>query len=134
MQERQGGSKVGQLIASKSQVLTQPYRKLVKRLEELAHESSALKAYLVPQLEALCSIVSEMVNLGIQVRGSTEHSYTFFKLNSFPSLLSKRCLTSTKYALPNLHSNSAESYHLSITLPHRRWQRFARTKRLRGPL
>lgn len=39
----------------------------MKRLEELAHESSALKAYLVPQLEALCNIVSEMVNFGIQV-------------------------------------------------------------------
>jgi hypothetical protein len=36
-------------------------------LEELAHESSALKAYLVPQLDALCNIVSEMVNFGIQV-------------------------------------------------------------------
>jgi dynactin 1 len=42
-------------------------RKLIKRLEELAHESSALKAYLVPQLDALCNIVSEMVNFGIQV-------------------------------------------------------------------
>ena len=39
----------------------------MKRLEELAHESSALKAYLVPQLDALCNIVSEMVNFGIQV-------------------------------------------------------------------
>ncbi len=38
----------------------------MKRLEELAHESSALKAYLVPQLDALCNIVSEMVNFGIQ--------------------------------------------------------------------
>ncbi|KAI9454911.1 dynein associated protein-domain-containing protein [Lactarius psammicola] len=46
-------------------------RKLVKRLEELAHESSALKAYLVPQLEALCSIVSEMANLGIQLAQET---------------------------------------------------------------
>ncbi|KAH9043663.1 dynein associated protein-domain-containing protein [Lactarius pseudohatsudake] len=46
-------------------------RKLVKRLEELAHESSALKAYLVPRLEALCSIVSEMVNLGIQLAQQT---------------------------------------------------------------
>jgi dynactin 1 len=46
-------------------------RKLVKRLEELAHESSALKAYLVPQLEALCNIVSEMVNLGIQLAQQT---------------------------------------------------------------
>jgi hypothetical protein len=42
----------------------------MKRLEELAHGSSALKAYLVPQLEALCSIVSEMVNFGIQVSRS----------------------------------------------------------------
>ncbi|KAI9513092.1 dynein associated protein-domain-containing protein [Russula earlei] len=42
-------------------------RKLMKRFEELAHESSALKADLVPQLEALCSIVSEMVNFGIQL-------------------------------------------------------------------
>jgi len=39
----------------------------MKRLEELAHDSSALKAHLVPQLEALCNIVSEMVNFGIQV-------------------------------------------------------------------
>src|ERR1700761_2122940 len=85
MQERQGGSKVGQLVPSNSQVLTQPHRKLVKRLEELTHESSALKAYLVPQLEALCNIVSEMVNLGIQVRRSTEESYVFFKQNSFPA-------------------------------------------------
>ncbi|KAH8998801.1 dynein associated protein-domain-containing protein [Lactarius hatsudake] len=46
-------------------------RKLVKRLEELAHESSALKAYLVPRLGALCSIVSEMVNLGIQLAQQT---------------------------------------------------------------
>jgi hypothetical protein len=84
MQERQGGSKVGRLIAEESGT-NQPYRKLVKRLEELARESSALKAYLVPQLEALCNIVSEMVNLGIQVRRLTEHSHVFFKLNSFPA-------------------------------------------------
>jgi hypothetical protein len=77
MQERQGGSEVGRLVASKIQALTQPYRKLVKRLEELAHESSALKAYLVPQLEALCNIVSEMVNLGIQVRQTAENSRPF---------------------------------------------------------
>ncbi|KAH9982314.1 dynein associated protein-domain-containing protein [Lactifluus volemus] len=46
-------------------------RKLVKRLEELAHESSALKSHLVPQLEALCSVVSEMVNFGIQLAQQT---------------------------------------------------------------
>jgi len=43
----------------------------MKRLEELAHESSALRAHLVPQLEALCSIVSEMVNFGIQLAQQT---------------------------------------------------------------
>jgi dynactin 1 len=48
-------------------VLTHICRKLMKRLEELAHESSALKAHLVPQLDTLCNIVSEMVNFGIQV-------------------------------------------------------------------
>ena len=49
------------------EVIKSHCRKLIKRLEELAHESSALKAYLVPQLDALCNIVSEMVNFGIQV-------------------------------------------------------------------
>jgi hypothetical protein len=54
----------------------------MKRLEELAHESSALKAYLVPQLEGLCNIVSEMVNFGIQV--SMNHLSLFFcNLRSF---------------------------------------------------
>ncbi|KAI0005552.1 dynein associated protein-domain-containing protein [Russula compacta] len=46
-------------------------RKLVKRLEELTHESSALKAHLIPQLGALCSTVSEMVNFGIQLAQQT---------------------------------------------------------------
>ncbi len=51
-------------------LLNHTCRKLIKRLEELAHESSGLKAYLVPQLDALCNIVSEMVNFGIQVSSS----------------------------------------------------------------
>ncbi len=54
-------------LRDRRDVLIYICRKLMKRLEELAHESSALKAYLVPQLDALCNIVSEMVNFGIQV-------------------------------------------------------------------
>ncbi len=54
-------------LRDRRDVLIHICRKLMKRLEELAHESSALKAYLVPQLDALCNIVSEMVNFGIQV-------------------------------------------------------------------
>ncbi|KAI0271447.1 dynein associated protein-domain-containing protein [Gloeopeniophorella convolvens] len=45
--------------------------KLVKRLDELAHDSSALKVHLVPHLEALCNTVSEMVNFGIQLAQQT---------------------------------------------------------------
>lgn len=98
MQERQGGGEVGRLVVSRSQVLTQPYRKLVKRLEELAHESSALKAYLVPQLEALCSIVSEMVNLGIQVRQTAENSCPF-QAEFFPACSANNasCRRSTRF-------------------------------------
>ena len=57
----------GPVYVVEGKLLIHICRKLMKRLEELAHESSALKAYLVPQLEALCNIVSEMVNFGIQV-------------------------------------------------------------------
>lgn len=42
-------------------------RKLTKRLEELIQESSALKAPLIPQLQALNNLVSELVNFGIQL-------------------------------------------------------------------
>src|SRR6266403_3347511 len=56
----------GLVFVIERKLLIRTCRKLMKRLEELAHESSALKAYLVPQLDALCNIVSEMVNFGIQ--------------------------------------------------------------------
>ena len=42
-------------------------RKLIKRLEELARESSALKPYLVPPMKALSNLVPELVNFGISV-------------------------------------------------------------------
>lgn len=44
------------------------HRKLTRRLEDLTHESSALKAGLAPQLKSLSNLVSELVNFGIQVR------------------------------------------------------------------
>lgn len=42
-------------------------RKLIKRLEELAKESSALKPHLVPPMKALSNLVPELVNFGISV-------------------------------------------------------------------
>ena len=39
----------------------------MKRLEELAKESSALKPYLVPQMKALSNLVPKLVNFGISV-------------------------------------------------------------------
>jgi dynactin 1 len=85
-------------------LLNHTCRKLIKRLEELAHESSALKAYLVPQLDALCNIVSEMVNFGIQVSIVAICPFLFTPEIIFSSL-NKRCLMSMKYALPNPLSN-----------------------------
>ena len=43
-------------------------RKLTKRLEDLTHDSSALKSNLLPQLKALNNLVPELVNFGISVR------------------------------------------------------------------
>ena len=39
----------------------------MKRLEELARESSALKPHLVPPMKALSNLVPELVNFGISV-------------------------------------------------------------------
>lgn len=39
----------------------------MKRLEELARESSALKPYLIPPMKALSNLVPELVNFGISV-------------------------------------------------------------------
>jgi dynactin 1 len=40
-------------------------RKLTKRLEDLTHDSGALKFHLLPQLKALNNLVPELVNFGI---------------------------------------------------------------------
>ncbi len=42
-------------------------RKLSKRVEELAQDSIAIKAHLIPQMKALGNYVTELVNFGIQV-------------------------------------------------------------------
>ncbi|KDQ62879.1 hypothetical protein JAAARDRAFT_28852 [Jaapia argillacea MUCL 33604] len=42
-------------------------RKLTKRLEDLIRDSSALKAHLIPQLQALNNVSAELVNFGIQL-------------------------------------------------------------------
>ncbi|CCL98838.1 uncharacterized protein FIBRA_00843 [Fibroporia radiculosa] len=42
-------------------------KKLTKRVEDLTQESSALKADLVPQLQALNNVVPELVNFGISL-------------------------------------------------------------------
>jgi dynactin 1 len=39
----------------------------MKRLEELARESSALKPHLIPPMKALSNLVPELVNFGISV-------------------------------------------------------------------
>ena len=39
----------------------------MKRLEELARDSSALKPFLVPPMKALSNLVPELVNFGISV-------------------------------------------------------------------
>ncbi|KAI0042583.1 hypothetical protein FA95DRAFT_1636409 [Auriscalpium vulgare] len=46
-------------------------RKLAKRLEELTHDSAALKAHLAPRLKTLINYVSELVNFGIQLAQQT---------------------------------------------------------------
>jgi dynactin 1 len=45
-----------------------PARKLTKRLEDLTHDSTALKSHLLPQLKALSNLAPELVNFGISVR------------------------------------------------------------------
>ncbi|EMD32620.1 hypothetical protein CERSUDRAFT_161581 [Gelatoporia subvermispora B] len=42
-------------------------RKLTRRLEDLTQDSAALKAHLVPQLQALTNIVPELVNFGFSL-------------------------------------------------------------------
>ncbi|EGN93727.1 hypothetical protein SERLA73DRAFT_172019 [Serpula lacrymans var. lacrymans S7.3] len=42
-------------------------RKLTKRLEDLIHDSSALKSHMLPQLKALSNTIPELVNFGISL-------------------------------------------------------------------
>lgn len=42
-------------------------RKMIKRLEDLAHSSAAVKSHLVPQMKNLNNCVAELVNFGISV-------------------------------------------------------------------
>jgi hypothetical protein len=46
------------------------FRKLTRRIEDLTHDSSALKSHLMPQLKVLTNMIPEIVNFGISVRPS----------------------------------------------------------------
>jgi dynactin 1 len=41
---------------------------MIKRLEDLAQDSSAVKPHVIPQMEALNNFMAELVNFGISVR------------------------------------------------------------------
>jgi dynactin 1 len=45
-------------------------RKLIKRVEDLAVDSAAVKAHLIPQMKALADNVDEVLNFGISVSSS----------------------------------------------------------------
>ena len=49
-------------------ILTLFVRKMIKRLEDLAQDSSAVKPHVIPQMEALNNFMAELVNFGISVR------------------------------------------------------------------
>ena len=40
---------------------------MIKRLEDLAQDSSAVKPHVIPQMEALNNFMAELVNFGISV-------------------------------------------------------------------
>ncbi|KAF8893676.1 dynein associated protein-domain-containing protein [Gymnopilus junonius] len=42
-------------------------RKMIKRLEDLAQDSSAVKPHLIPQMKALSNYIAELVNFGISL-------------------------------------------------------------------
>lgn len=49
-------------------VLTPFVQKMIKRLQDLAQDSSAVKPHVIPQMEALNNFMAELVNFGISVR------------------------------------------------------------------
>lgn len=57
----------------------------MKRLEELARESSALKPYLVPPMKALSNLVPELVNFGISVCSLSWSTSSSLADDDFPS-------------------------------------------------
>ncbi|KAL4247405.1 dynactin subunit family protein [Abortiporus biennis] len=69
-------------------------KKLVKRVEDLTQESSALKAQLVPQLQALTNSVPELVNFGFSLAqqvmphlGDVRDSKSAFQLTTVLTLV-----------------------------------------------
>lgn len=103
------------------------YRKLIKRVEDLIQDSSALKTNVAPQLKALSNLVSELVNFGIQVRDRHCDICTrMANLSSSFSWLNKQCRT---YPMPKAlkrHSNSRRSLTSSTMWHHRRSGRVER--------
>jgi hypothetical protein len=69
MQERQGSIEVSRPVDLVLIVCNTSFaRKLTRRLEDLTHDSSALKPHLLPQLKTLSNLVPEIVDFGISVR------------------------------------------------------------------
>jgi len=69
MQGRQGDFQVSVLCFSGLFILTfsSIVRKLVKRIEDLLRDSTALKANILPQLNSLTILISKGVDFAIQV-------------------------------------------------------------------
>ena len=55
------------MLVNTSPVVHKYFRKLARRLEELTQDSAALKALLLPQLQALNNEVPELVNFGFSL-------------------------------------------------------------------
>jgi dynactin 1 len=47
---------------------------MIKRLEDLAHDSAAVKPHVIPQMKALSNYIAELVNFGISVRSCSPAS------------------------------------------------------------
>ena len=77
----------------------------MRRLEELAKESSALKPHLIPPMKALSNLVPELVNFGISVHSFSSLMPVFLAYDELDSLHDKLCLISRIYMLPSRHSN-----------------------------
>ncbi|KAF9478081.1 dynactin [Pholiota conissans] len=76
-------------------------RKMIKRLEDLAHDSAAVKPHVIPQMKALSNYIAELVNFGISVAQQimphlrdARSSKTSFQLTTILSVV-KQSATST---------------------------------------